>query len=146
MAKNTKNKMKNQNISAWKVNSKVGVFWGYQGKIIAGTTQFKNADDDGYFVNSPYSHVEYWKVVRKRCPELNEYEYEDIPRGRVLFSKEDEVFYIYMDKKLCNESYKRQVLMEFAISQYNKEKIQFKTDLHYTTDKYQIDLLFSEKV
>lgn len=115
--------------------TKVGVFWGYDGKIIAGITPFKDAVDDGLFVNSSYSHVTFWKSVREKSIDLRIFEYDEIPRGRVLFSKERNVFFIYMDRVLFNENFKRLILKEFELSE---SKVEFKRDAHYTTDKKKI--------
>ena len=136
--------MGDQYIPVWKATSKVGIFWAYQGKIIAGTTLFTNAVDDGLFVNSPHSHVDFWETVREKYPELQMFEYEEIPRGRILFSKEEDMFFIYMDKVLFNENFKRQILEEFELSQLNETKFKFMIDAHYTTDKKEIELLLDK--
>ena len=44
---------------------KVGVFWSHNGRIRAGTALVKDGEDDGFFINYPFSHYQYWNILQK---------------------------------------------------------------------------------
>ena len=121
---------------------KVGIFWRYHKQIIDSAILLKDGVDDGFFVNGHYSHVSFWETVRQKYSELRMFEYEEIPRGRVLFSKEEEMFFVYMDQLLFSQNFKQLILEKFELSE---AKVKFMRDAHYTTDKKQIDQLFDDK-
>jgi len=122
-------------------NSKVGIFWGYNGNILAGSTLVKDAVADGFFVNFAFGHDKYWNTIQKNCPELKLYEYDEIPRGRVIFSKEENVFLVYMDRVLFSDEFKLQILKEFDLHQ---SQTRFGKDAHYTTDRKKINKLLKD--
>jgi len=120
---------------------KVGVFWSHNGRIRAGTALVKDGEDDGFFINYPFSHYQYWNILQKNYPELKILEYDEVPRGRVIFSKEENMFLIYMDRALFSEKIKQKILREFAL---DKTKTRFGTDMHYTTGRGKINKLLKD--
>lgn len=65
---------------------RIGIFWFYDNKVIGVAHDFslKEADSIG-LINSKYTHVDYWEILRRQLPELKDKEYEQLPRGRVIF-------------------------------------------------------------
>jgi len=90
--------------------------------------------------NGPYDHLPYWQIVQVQHPTLRIFEYEEIPRGRVLFSKREHLFYVYMDKVLFKESIKKTFIKAFHLP---RKHTYFQRDLHYTTDPEDLEQLFS---
>ena len=66
-------------------------------------------------------------------------EYEDIPRGRVLFWKTTRTFRVFMDAKLHRPEIKQALRRAFRLE---RRKVTFATDPHYTTDKAALDRLW----
>lgn len=63
----------------------------------------------------------------------------DVPRGRVVFSVEDQRVVVYMDKALFSAAIKRQVRSFFRLED---DAVVWRTDLHYTTSVDEIEHLF----
>lgn len=118
--------------------SKVGIFWFFNNKPIIVSTALKQGIDDGLFINGPYDHVDNWNNVKIQHPELHIFEYEGVPRGRVLFSKKEKIFYVYIDKVLLNKNYKGIIVNEFELP---ISKTNFIIDDHYTTNQGDLDRL-----
>ncbi len=89
---------------------RIGLFWGIpreaqtlrlvglsrpasQVVVVAG---FKTLDE---------GHVDIWPTVVRRWPELQTYQYEYFPRGRVNWREEDEVFLLLLDRKLMTDTF-----------------------------------------
>jgi hypothetical protein len=68
-------------------------------------------------------------------------EYEQIPRGRVVFLDSEDRFCIYMDKKLHHQRIKQLLVKSFSLP---KGRTAFLTDPHYTTDAQELDRLFED--
>lgn len=118
----------------------VGIFWWYQGQLLIAAVPLAHGVDDGLFVNGPYDHLTTWPSIRRPHPPLRHVEYEELPRGRVLFAKDDQRFYVYMDQVLFTRAIQEVILTAFHLP---RVQTQFRTDLHYTTDPDELDRLFS---
>jgi hypothetical protein len=119
----------------------VGIFWVDQGHLIMASVPIADGVDDGQFVNGPDDHDPYWATVQRTHRHLWDVEYYQVPRGRVLFNKAEDRFYVYLDKVLRKPPIKRLIGECFRLPR--KHTI-FRTDLHYTTDPDELDRLFSE--
>lgn len=121
--------------------AKVGLFWGYQGRIYTHQVEVEEGHDDGRFVNGHYDHVDYWPLLSRKHRELAPFAYQDIPRGRVLFVKETETYRVLRDKKLSTDHYRGRIIEVFGLEE---EPIEFMHDIHYTTDADELERLFSD--
>lgn len=119
----------------------VGIFWFYQNQPIIAAVPLTEGADDGLFINGPYDHVDFWDIVQRKYPHLRVYEYHQIPRGRVLFSKQENKFFVYMDKTLFRPRFVQTIHKSFHLP---PAQTAFMTDVHYTTDPHDLDKLFSE--
>ena len=113
------------------IESKVGVLWWQRGRSLAAAIPLADGDETAHVIDSPVNHVGYWPQFKRRHPHLWTVEYEDVPRGRVLFSKETKMFCVYMDMKLHRPRIKAALRRTFGVS---GRKVRFATDPHYTTD------------
>ena len=93
----------------------------------------------GDAINGLTDHVKYWPQFQKLHPELRSLEYQDVPRGRVLFMKPGRKFHVYMDKVLHNSKTKRALLEEFELP---VSRTKFLKDAHYTTDPEELERMF----
>jgi hypothetical protein len=121
------------------IEASVGIFWKLKDSIVSKTTTLNEAEVSDDFIDSPDSHVEYWEIVRKQKAELFYYEYDEIPRGRVVFSKNNRCFYVYMDKTFFTKIFKQLIIDDFKL---HGQQIKFMSDQHYTTDHNDLDQLF----
>ncbi len=124
------------------LRKKIGIFWFFKCKSIIASVPLEEGTDDGTFINGIYDHIDFWSIVKIKHPELRFFEYEDVPRGIVLFSKKENIFFIYMDKTLLNQKNKDIIMNEFNL---NDSRTRFMTDIHYTTDEQELERLFNDK-
>jgi len=110
--------------------SHVGIFWFFKGEIIQYSTPYTEGDDYGDFVNGKSGHYKYWPTVQRLMPKTAMYEYDQVPRGRVVYSKRNESFYVYSSEKFIkNPKQKAIVQLKFKLP---PDKTIFKTDEHYS--------------
>jgi hypothetical protein len=122
---------------------KVGIFWWFRGRLLSSSVPLSKGVDCGQNIDSPLNHCNYWRSIQQQHPELQHFEYDDIPRGRVLFSKQSNKFYVYMDVKLHKPRIKHALCQAFCLPENG---VIFDVDLHYTTDKKKIDELLGNNL
>ena len=120
---------------------KVGIFWVFKGKLLAATYPLQDGEEYGDAINGLTDHVKYWPQFQKLHPELRQLEYQDVPRGRVLFMQPTGKFHVYMDKTLHSLKNKRALIKKFELP---GPSTQFLMDAHYTTDLSELEKLFGD--
>ena len=129
---------------AEKSNSiKIGIFWVYKKRVIGKARDLEECQENvPGLIDSPDSHVDLWENDPNfdiPFPELKRSEYQDVPRGRVIYSVDDNQVVVYLDKVLRTKQTK-QIISKFF--QLSGAKVVWKADLHYTTESCDIDDLF----
>lgn len=123
----------------------IGIFWVYHGMVfgraepvIAGTEAVPG------LVDSNLDHVTLWEKMvpaMRAFPELVTMEYQQIPRGRVLWQSKKNRHLVYLDKILLTPE-NRAAIAEFF--QFGRSLAVWKSDNHYTTAADELDQLFLE--
>jgi hypothetical protein len=121
-------------------NGKVGIFWFFEGEILAATWPLQAGEEYDDFINGKTDHVHFWHTLQKQHSELRVREYQEVPRGRVLFNKSEGMFLIYMDKVLFKSQTKKAIIKEFELTIAESK---FLSDIHYTTTSKELDRIFS---
>ena len=98
-------------------------------------------DESEGIVDSKFAHVEAWIALQKHHRELRALEYEDLPRGRVLYLKRANRYRVLMDRVLFQSHEKGAIFKVFALA---KNRVSFAADKHYTTNRKELDRLFDE--
>ncbi|RLJ22495.1 hypothetical protein DJ030_01415 [bacterium endosymbiont of Escarpia laminata] len=124
---------------------KIGIFWVYKGIVLGKSRALSEGRENiRGLIDSPDSHIELWEESTDfEIPfaELTGSEYQEIPRGRVIFSTKHTKYIVYMDEVLHQE------ITKLAISEFfglRKNEIKWETDPHYVTDQRSIDRLFDD--
>ena len=106
-----------------------GIFWFYDNKVIGIAHDFslKEADSIG-LIDSKYTHVDYWEMLRRQLPELKDREYEQLPRGRVIFDTNKNKAIIYIDETLLKRRKVNEILNFFDL---DFTSVVLRTDSHY---------------
>lgn len=120
---------------------KVGIFWVFRGRLLSARGKLDDGVDSGHSIDSPKDHVSYWPVLQRRYREICTMEYEEVPRGRVVWVKQPSRFCVYMDKRLHTPRVKRLILQAFELP---GPKTRFLVDPHYTTDPEELNRLFGD--
>lgn len=115
----------------------VGIFWFFQGDILPDSIPYTVGEEYGDFVNGRSDHCNYWRSIKKLLPAVGAYEYDEVPRGRVIYSKRDEMFHLYGSRAFLNNPRQRRVVLEtFAIPE---GRAAFRSDEHYELDLSIVD-------
>ena len=105
----------------------IGIFWIYDGEIFYKSETLKNIKEIKGSFDADFSHYEVWEEIKNQHKDFYKYEYEQIPRGRVIY--QDGKFIVYSSKQIINdENAKKLILKAFCI---DDEYVEFKEDEHY---------------
>lgn len=125
--------------------SKIGVFWLFDGEVFGETTTLADAQQSvPGLLDSDATHVAVWEKYGNftdSSPILAHYDYQDIPRGRVLYQVRKQRFLVYLDKALMSKEIKSTIAEYFG---FTPQQADWKRDLHYTTDLEAIAQLFDD--
>ncbi|ONG38996.1 hypothetical protein BKE30_10940 [Alkanindiges hydrocarboniclasticus] len=94
-------------------------------------------------IDSNFDHVNVWENSKLKTPfpELFNMEYEQNPRGRILYSSKQNKHIIYMDKNLFKSEIKQKISEFFNI---NLNQVIWKKDSHYNTNQDELNRLFND--
>ncbi len=71
----------------------------------------------------------HWPLIQREHPPTRSYEYDQVPRGRVIYSTRDDTYTVYGSKRfVANETQKAVVLSTFHLP---PERMRFRSDEHY---------------
>jgi hypothetical protein len=127
------------------MGAKVGIFWGlredvdpHRFSLIVDATNISEAEPYATFLTHPRGHYEVWENWRRLGPavlakrglpqQIAWHEYEDFPRGRVVFNTEDNTFVIYADQRLQAPSFLSDVIRVFELE---TQRSVVRSDAHY---------------
>lgn len=124
---------------------KIGIFWIYQGAIFGKEVPISDAEK-GFsgILDSPDTHIKQWKSIIEGTngfPELKYFEYEEVPRGRVVYDAINDRPIVYMDAVL-HRKLERSLIREFF--GLGRNKAVWMIDEHYVTDRLDIEILFDK--
>jgi hypothetical protein len=107
----------------------VGIFWLFRGEVLSDSIPWTLGEEYGDFVNGHSDHCKFWRSLRRHNPALVDYEYDQVPRGRVVYSKKDDKFFVYGSEDFVrDEEEKTLVVSEFHLP---LGKMVFRADEHY---------------
>lgn len=119
--------------------AKIGVFWmistGSGPQMLMASCLLSEAEPYGDFLTYGPGHYEIWDGWRKSrglsAPArsvVRAYEYEDWPRGRVVFDKINDRFVLYVDRQLMDAAQIAEICHRFNIPQ---TRTRVERDAHY---------------
>ena len=79
-------------------HSAVGIFWLLGDRLILDTSPLSEAEPYGDCLGHRTSHIDYWTAQQRFGTVSREIEYEEPPRGRVVFNKRTQRFDLYADR------------------------------------------------
>jgi len=115
----------------------VGIFWGVlvNGKptIIDDVTPLGEAEDYGDCKTHSRDHWSVWEALKKHLGLQGEY--EDWPRGRVVYNARTQRFVVYLDRSLDSPNFRNTILRTFSLLAVNTD---FSYDEHYSQATYEV--------
>ena len=113
----------------------VGIFWVYDGSVVGVRRSLESAEEGvSGLLDSPDSHVDSWPSVAAENGRAAECEYDDVPRGRVLYDSEQERSIVYLDACLDKVATRKAIAQFFDL---DMARTDWEHDSHYTTNARQ---------
>ena len=128
-------RFKAENLSRRKVAAipSVGIFWYDQdtGKVYSEMTSMRDAEGYNDFLIHEGAHYDAWRKVVSQNPKWKGTEYEDVPRGRVVYRKDPKKpeFIVFAARELNKARSKNAIMGEFSLP-HSHTRFDF-TDEHY---------------
>lgn len=108
---------------------KIGIFWHYRGALLVYSRAVSEVAESAGFIDVDMSHYAYWRTFQIADPELEILEYEEVPRGRVLYDAGKKLYKVYSSTRLIeNQTIRELVLKTFCLPASGTV---FESDLHY---------------
>ena len=107
----------------------VGIFWFFKGELIQSSVPVTQGEEYGDFINGPDDHYPFWSSIQRGIPDAELYEYDQVPRGRVVYSKQTDTFFVYGSEQFVKDTkQKNAVAHAFELA---PKRIVFRADEHY---------------
>ena len=81
----------------------VGIFWLLKGKLLIDRTPLKEAEEYGVFKIHSGNHIAVWGKFQQNGTAPPEMEYEEAPRGRVMYNTKIRRFTLLSDKCILRD-------------------------------------------
>ena len=119
-----------------------GIFWGIRvGKgrvLVTDANVLSQAEAYGAALTHPCGHYDVWEawqrlgpagLLRRGLPsEIADSEYEDRPRGRIVYDTQTKTFILYADQRLKTPAFLKRVIIAFHLP---AEQTLVRSDSHY---------------
>ena len=107
---------------------RVGIFWLVDGTPLIDCTSLTTAEDYGDFLTYPRSHIDVWEQCRLSGKVPAESEYEEFPRGRVMYNAKTQRFTFLADRCILRDkNVVRRIMSELKLPRNTETD----TDSHY---------------
>lgn len=121
----------------------VGIFWRIMPKdqpalLVCDMIPLSQAEPYGACLGYPLGHMERWEswrslggraLARLGLPScIGHHEYEDFPRGRIVYRRTDQRFIAYADVRLQGKASRAAIVSRFALE---AQRVMFALDSHY---------------
>ena len=84
---------------------KIGIYWYFENKLIVYAEDVSSVKPVEGFLDVDISHYEFWGSVKEKDPSKRRFEYEDIPRGRIVMDIKKEKSKTIMIMCMLENSY-----------------------------------------
>lgn len=109
------------------VSPEVGPFYVIDDTVFADTEEVRDLFQNSIgVISSDNSHYDYWTVLQQIYPEFRKVDYDYYPRGRVVYSVEEDTYYLYIDECIRNKV--NDIIQELGLP---KVKVKVSDDEHY---------------
>jgi hypothetical protein len=82
----------------------VGIFWLVSGNLVIDSTPLTEAEPYGDFLIHPGSHLEAWRLFQRSGSVPANVEYEELPRGRVVYNTRTQRFTLLADTCILRDT------------------------------------------
>jgi hypothetical protein len=89
--------------SGQRLEPRVGIFWLVNDRLLTDTTPLNEAESYGNHLGHPRSHIDVWKRYQQIGKAPLDSEYEEFPRGRVVYDTKTSRFTLLADACILKE-------------------------------------------
>ena len=107
---------------------KVGIFWRVGKRLVLAGTPLAEAESYGECRNFPTSHVNYWEELQRDGKLSPEMEYDEPPRGRVVYNTRTERFTLMADRCIIGN---KRLVAQIMNKLHLPKDTSVERDLHY---------------
>jgi hypothetical protein len=130
--------------TAQRASPHLGIFWlvemsGGEARLLVSGCPVDQAEPYGDCLTYDPGHCDIWESWRHDSntdPALRTivqlYEYEDWPRGRIVFDQERDLFILYADRKIMARKIIERIQAEFHLP---ADRTEVKGDIHYQSNE-----------
>ena len=94
----------------------VGIFWLFKGELIFDATPVSAAEPYGDCLGHANSHIAFWTSLQRTGVIPLDIEYEEPPRGRVVFNMKTKQYIAYVDKCILEKpAVVRRLIRDFSL-------------------------------
>jgi hypothetical protein len=90
--------MPNERIECHHRDEMVGIFWLVEDKLILDVSPITEGEPYGECLGHRRSHIDHWEVLRRNGQVDLDSEYDEFPRGRVVYNVKQKKFYLLLDR------------------------------------------------
>ena len=111
----------------------MGIFWHYKKKLLTYSFPVNEVPEQSGFIDVGMGHYDLWSTFQKLDRDLKDVEYEELPRGRILYDVANKIYKVYASSTMIlTEGFQDLVLHTFNLP---KTATVFESDLHYEPPK-----------
>lgn len=111
----------------------IGIFWIYKSQIYLKSIQIDNIKPIDGFIDSDFAHYLVWDKISAQNSDFYLYEYEDIPRGRIVYDVKDRRYIVYSNEDIINSEEARNLIIEAF--HLDNDRVLFQYDMHYKIEE-----------
>ena len=111
---------------------KTAIFWKTPARIIV-FSENSTVEPPLNIADYSGSHVQMWKSVRTQYPDLALIEYDEFPRGRLIWDDNKATYFFYADEKILSDPVAVQTVLEKTGILPDKFTVRLCRDPHYRT-------------
>ena len=111
----------------------MGIFWHYKKKLLTYSFPVNEVPEQSGFIDVGMGHYDLWSTFQKLDRDLKDVEYEELPRGRILYDVANKIYKVYASSTMIlTEGFQDLVFHTFNLP---KTATVFESDLHYEPPK-----------
>jgi hypothetical protein len=114
--------------SAQAAEPHVGIFWAVDDKPLIDSAPLPEAEPYGDHLTHPRSHIEVWSQFQSRGTAPAEMEYEEAPRGRVMYNTKTRRFALLADRCILR---RKDLVAKIKSELHLPANTKLGTDSHY---------------
>ena len=111
-----------------RLQPRLGIFWVVGGRLLLDSTPLSESELNGNYRNYPQSHIDVWEAWRASRKVPPESEYEEFPRGRIVYDIGAATFTLLADRCILS---RKDLIEEIKRELHLPRKITLGTDFHY---------------